>query len=170
MAQLVGKKERKSVGNSSLPQSPGDTPAMLLTACSLRCKRQALIFILHKGRNKKVGICEASMNSYDWWIHVCHLSFSWKATEHILCYKSEPNIALHPRMLWDLCSESWCWIGLLWADSFFSFFRAAPMAYGGSRARGLIGAVAAGLGHSHSNTRSKPLLWPAPQLTAMPDP
>ena len=35
---------------------------------------------------------------------------------------------------------------------FLSFFRAAPMAYGGSRARGPIGATAAGLRHSHSNT------------------
>ena len=34
---------------------------------------------------------------------------------------------------------------------FFKLFRAAPMAYGGSEARGLIGAVAAGLCHSHSN-------------------
>ena len=31
---------------------------------------------------------------------------------------------------------------------------AAPAAYGGSQARGLIGAVAAGLCHSHSNARS----------------
>jgi len=34
-------------------------------------------------------------------------------------------------------------------------FRATPMAYGGSQARGPIGAVAAGLRHSHSNTRSE---------------
>ena len=33
-------------------------------------------------------------------------------------------------------------------------FRAAPTAYWGSQARGQIGAVAAGLCHSHSNTRS----------------
>ena len=39
--------------------------------------------------------------------------------------------------------------------SFFRFFRAAPAAYGGSQARGLIGAAAAGLHHSHSNIRSK---------------
>ena len=38
------------------------------------------------------------------------------------------------------------------------FFRAAPMTYGGSQARGLIGAVTAGLYHSHSNSRSKPRL------------
>ena len=44
------------------------------------------------------------------------------------------------------------------------------MAYGGSQARGLIGAVAAGLRHSHSNARSKPSLQPTPQLTATPDP
>ena len=38
---------------------------------------------------------------------------------------------------------------------FFGLLRAVPMAYGGSHARGQIGAVAAGLYHSHSNTRSK---------------
>ena len=52
----------------------------------------------------------------------------------------------------------------------FLFFRAAPAAYGSSRARGLIGAIAAGLRHSHSNARSKPSLLPTPQLTATPDP
>ena len=35
---------------------------------------------------------------------------------------------------------------------------------------GRIGAVAASLCHSHSNTRTKPCLRPTPQLTAMPDP
>ena len=52
----------------------------------------------------------------------------------------------------------------------FVFFRAAPAAYGGSQARGRIGAVAASLRHSHSNARSKPRLRPTSQLTAMPDP
>ena len=50
---------------------------------------------------------------------------------------------------------------------FFLLFRAAPMAYGGFHARGKIGAVAAGLCHSHSNTESEPHLQPTPQLTAM---
>ena len=53
---------------------------------------------------------------------------------------------------------------------FLSFSRAAPTAYGGSQARGLIGDVAAGLCHSDSNTRSEPCLLLTPQLTAMPDP
>ena len=44
------------------------------------------------------------------------------------------------------------------------------MTYGGSQARGINGAVAAGLCHSHSNARSEPCLQPAPQLMAMPDP
>jgi len=39
-----------------------------------------------------------------------------------------------------------------------SFLRAAPSAYGGSQARGLIGAGAAGLHHSHSNEGSEPRL------------
>ena len=45
-------------------------------------------------------------------------------------------------------------------------FRAAPMAYGGSQARGWIWAVAAGLRYSHSNTGSQPCLWTRSQLNA----
>ena len=40
----------------------------------------------------------------------------------------------------------------------FAFSRAAPMAYGISQAKGLIGAVAAGLRQSHSNMGSEPRL------------
>ena len=43
-------------------------------------------------------------------------------------------------------------------------FRAAHKAYGGTQARGRIGAVAASLHHSHSNARSELCLQPAPQL------
>ena len=42
----------------------------------------------------------------------------------------------------------------------FCLFRAAPVAYGGSQARGPIGAVVAGLCHSHSNLGSKWHLQP----------
>ena len=48
---------------------------------------------------------------------------------------------------------------------FFCPFRATPMAYGSSQARGLIGAVASSLCQSHSNTGSKLRLRPTPQLT-----
>ena len=55
-----------------------------------------------------------------------------------------------------------------WTHSiYFCLFRAAPTAYGGSQARGPIGAVAAGLRHSHSNVGSKLHLRPSPQLSAM---
>ena len=53
---------------------------------------------------------------------------------------------------------------------FFVFFRAAPMEYGGSQARGPIRATATGLHQSHSNAGSKPCLQPTPQLTAKPGP
>ena len=52
----------------------------------------------------------------------------------------------------------------------FVFSRAAPVAYGGSQARDLSTAVAAGLYQSHSNAGSEQYLQPTPQLTAMPDP
>ena len=51
-----------------------------------------------------------------------------------------------------------------------AFSRAVAVAYGGSQARSQIGAVAAILHHSHSNSGSKLRLQPTPQLTATPDP
>ena len=44
------------------------------------------------------------------------------------------------------------------------------MAYGGSQARGRIGAAAAGLHHSHSDAGLEPCLRSTPRLTARPDP
>ena len=64
-------------------------------------------------------------------------------------------------------------LGEMWVFVFvlvFAFSRAAPVAYGGSQARGRIGAVAAGLRQSHSNTRPELRLQPAPQLTATATP
>ena len=52
---------------------------------------------------------------------------------------------------------------------FFLFLWVAPTAYGGSQARGRIGAAATGLRQSHSNSGSEPCLQPTPQLTATPD-
>ena len=54
---------------------------------------------------------------------------------------------------------------------FFVFcLLSAPMAYGGSQARGLIRATTAGLRQSHSNAGFKPCLQFTPQLMATPDP
>ena len=73
---------------------------------------------------------------------------------NLLCHKGTP-ISFFCFVLFFVC---------------FLFFRAAPEAYGGFQARGLIRAVAAGLCHSHGNARSKPHHWPTPQLTAVQDP
>ena len=53
-----------------------------------------------------------------------------------------------------------------------SFFLslAALVAYGGSQAKGRIGAAASTLHQSHSNMGSELHLRPTPQLMAMPDP
>ena len=55
---------------------------------------------------------------------------------------------------------------------FFVFFpfKDSSVAYGGSQAKGLIGAVAAGLSQSHSNARSELRLQPTPQFMATLDP
>ena len=49
---------------------------------------------------------------------------------------------------------------------YFCHFRAAPVAYGSSQAKGGIGAAAAGLHHNPSNAASELHLRPIPQLTA----
>ena len=49
-------------------------------------------------------------------------------------------------------------------------FSGPHLRYGSSQTRGRIGAAAAGLRHSHSNTGSGPHLRPTPQLTAVLDP
>ena len=67
------------------------------------------------------------------------------------------------------CCNQWSLYFLLFFCWPFVFFRAAPMAYGCSQARGWIGATAAGLYYSHSNARSEPCLKPTTQLTPTPD-
>ena len=73
---------------------------------------------------------------------------------------------------WQFCFLGFFVVVVLFCFFFlvFCLFRAAPTAHGGSQDRGLIGATAAGLYHSHGNTRSEPHLWSTPQLTAMLDP
>ena len=59
------------------------------------------------------------------------------------------------------------------SSSFFLFFwsfRATLAACGGSQPKGLIGAAAAGLHHSHSTSGSELILRPTSQLTAMLNP
>ena len=65
-------------------------------------------------------------------------------------------------MIFEVSGRTWnkCFSG---KHSFF-LFRATPMVYGGSQARGRFGVVVAGLWHSHSNVRSELHLWPIPQL------
>ena len=50
----------------------------------------------------------------------------------------------------------------------FCLFRAVLMTHGASQARGLTGAVAAGLRLTHARSESR--LQPTPQLMATPDP
>ena len=59
---------------------------------------------------------------------------------------------------------------ILFIYCLFAFSKADSAAYGGSRAMGRIGAVAAGLRQSQSNAGSQPRLQPMPQLTAKLDP
>ena len=78
----------------------------------------------------------------------------------------------HPLFLSVLFYPTFFLVSLLNFFFFLVFFAmswAAPVAYGGSWARGQIGAVATGLHQSHSNAGSEPRLQPTPQLMATPD-
>ena len=73
-----------------------------------------------------------------------------------MCSLSAYCKLFHGMDVWDI----------LWREFYFLSFRllrAAPTAYGGPQGRGLTGAVAAGLCHSH-NARSEPHLRPTPQF------
>ena len=74
----------------------------------------------------------------------------------------EGSLSLHP---WEhLCflflvvCVFFCFLLFVSLFYLFVFSRAAPMAYGGSQAKGLIRTVDTGLRHSHSHARSEPRL------------
>ena len=79
----------------------------------------------------------------------------------IASFTHHPSPTTFPHFSSQTCSS---------ALIYFFLFRAVPVAYRSSRVRGLIRTAAAGLHHSHSDTRSELSLWPTPQLVAMLDP
>ena len=104
-----------------------------------------------------------------------HRTFSFQPLNEDLEYQALPGVIM------DNCHTSYVFLRVacqaknshyLQLSLFFfnCLFRAAPAAYGRSRARGRIWTVAATLRHSHSNMRSEPRLWPIPQLRATSDP
>ena len=68
------------------------------------------------------------------------------------------------RNSWTKC------FSLFFQEVFFLGGGSKSLAYGISQTRGSIRTAAAGLPHSHSNTRSKPCLWPTAQHTTTLDP
>ena len=89
-------------------------------------------------------------------------------------YASDVALKRHTYIHTILIHRTWGILGPYNNTVFFIFLsflsRAAPVACGGSQARGLIGAVATGLHHSHRNAGSEPHLQTTPQLTATQDP
>ena len=61
-------------------------------------------------------------------------------------------------------ARSFISFSLLFLFLFFFFPRATPTAYGSSQTRSLIGAVASGLHHGHSNARYESCLQLTPQI------
>ena len=72
----------------------------------------------------------------------------------IIIFILETNIMLYVNYT-SIKKKGWPW--LISKTFFFFFFRATPMTYRSSQARGRIGAAVAGLHHSHSHTRPEPM-------------
>ena len=99
-----------------------------------------------------------------------HSGNSWSIFFFLISFKNpfsrKTVIPTYPTLIADHWRKNSRKIWILFLFLFFGLFRAAPVAYGGSQARGLIKAVAASPHQSHSNARSEPHLQPTPQLTA----
>ena len=119
----------------------------------------------HSNGNQSSQILIVYLNNKDVFIMFFH---SVSVVAWFLIMPNVDECGRNVKLEYSLC--------LFWMVSHFFFwgagglFRASPTAYGGSQARGLIGATASSLCHSHSNMGSELCLWPTPQLRAMPDP
>ena len=92
----------------------------------------------------------------------------WSSSAHLTVWPQISDIMNYTG--WPCLSRCFLKVFLGLSLFFFCIFRAAPMAYGGSQARGPIRAIAAGLHQSHSNMGLEPRLRPTAQLMAMLDP
>ena len=117
-----------------------------------------------------MGGCASSTvatNTVNWGLRqqacLSHSSGGWKSEIQGLAPFLQRARVPACRWLPSCCVPMWGRESSQSSLSFFLFclFRAAPAAYGGFQARGLIRAIAAGLHHSHSHTRSEPHLRPA---------
>ena len=95
---------------------------------------------------------------------------SFHPSLHRLMFVSLASAYLLELVILLVCLRVWVWFQQCSFFVFLPFLGRLPAAYGGSQTRGLIGAVATGLLHSHSNAGSEPPLRPIPQLMATLDP
>ena len=116
-----------------------------------------------------VGRVMRPQQSLPWLLHSCLLQALFLPLPYVtslLPAQAPPHLLME-----DFLQRSQSPLQILFFFFFFFFFffcifRATPVAYGGSQAKGPIGATAASLYHCHSNMGSKPRLQPTLQLTA----
>ena len=106
--------------------------------------------------------------------HICNLCHSLRSRFLTHWERSWIKLVSSQILCWVLnpLSHNWNSLMVILNTNFFFLllpFRAVPVVYGSSLARGRIGATAAGRHYSHSYTVSKLHLQPTPQLTATQD-
>ena len=129
-------------------------PSILLTGCELQVTYPRLVPHLQASASVSSSVKWAENNLTIVRIHWGNIIYLMYCCMRLLF-----------NMLFLVCLFHFCFLVFC-----FFLFRATLSAYGGSQARGRIGAAAIGLSHSHSNVGSEPRFQPTPQLTAAPDP
>ena len=115
--------------------------------------------LLYQQKTEDVGVQLSGAGTVAW------LLILSKSTENEFKYAQQRRLSSRSSLVKSITRQSPPGFALF--TFFFLLFRAVPVAYGGSQARG---GIVAGRHHSYSNARSEPYLRPTPQLTATPDP
>ena len=107
-----------------------------------------------------------SEHSFTWWTRFSSFSLpqgeTVKGKEYTTQLRTKSEKKRSYIILEDLVCLCLCFRLFFFLFLFLFLFRASPVAYGGSQARGQMGAVAASLHHSHSNARFEPCLQSIP--------
>ena len=108
--------------------------------------------------SRKCGVCIYGVEYYLFLTKKKILPFAtkWTKLEGVVLSEISP---MNTITAWNHICEKNFFLIFIYLFIYW-LFRAAPVAYVGSQARGRIRAVVAGLRHSHCNTRSEPYLRP----------
>ena len=136
---------------------------ILFYGALLYCTLQINVFYKLRVCGNPVSVGAVFPTSFDWFMFLYHVLVILTIFS-LFCYILKSNNAY-----WIAVYLKIFYFFIFLVFVFFAMSWTAPTAYGGSQARGQIGAAASSLHQSHSNAGSQPSLQPTPQLMATLD-